>query len=68
MSEQDKEIFERIKELVKEDWFNKGEDAPDNIREEFEEVESDNELLNELLVTVSKYITYKFSSRNPNIS
>ena len=49
MSEHDKEIFERIKELAKEDWFKKGEDAPDNIREEFEEVESDNELLNKLI-------------------
>lgn len=49
MTEQDKEIFERIKTLAKEDWFKKGEDAPDCIREEFEEIESDNEVINELL-------------------
>ena len=49
MTERDKEIFERIKTLAKEDWFKKGEDAPDNIREEFEEIESDNDVLSELL-------------------
>lgn len=49
MNEQDKEIFERIKTLDKEDWFKKGEDAPDNITEEFKEIESDNEVINELL-------------------
>lgn len=49
MTERDKEIFERIKTLTKEDWFGKGKDAPDCIREELEEVESDDEVLNELL-------------------
>lgn len=45
----DKEILERIKELSNEDWFKNGDDAPDNIIEEFEDIESDNSELDYLI-------------------
>ncbi len=46
---EDNQILERIKELSKEDWFNNGDDAPDDIIEEFEDIKSDNDDLNYLI-------------------
>jgi hypothetical protein len=46
---EDNQILARIKELSKEDWFKNGDDAPDDIIEEFEDIESDNEDLNYLI-------------------
>ena len=46
---EDNQILARIKELSNEDWFKNGEDAPDDIIEEFEDIESDNENLNYLI-------------------
>ena len=43
------QILARIKELSNEDWFKNGDDAPDDIIEEFEDIESDNEDLNYLI-------------------
>lgn len=45
----DKDIIARIKELSNEDWFKNGDDAPDDIIEEFEDIESDNDDLNYLI-------------------
>jgi hypothetical protein len=45
----DNEILERIKELSNEDWFKNGDDAPENIIEEFEDIESDNSDLDYLI-------------------
>jgi hypothetical protein len=45
----DNEILERIKELSNEDWFKNGYDAPENIIEEFEDIESDNSDLDYLI-------------------
>lgn len=45
----DQEILDRVKELSNEDWFKNGDDAPDDIIEEFEDIESDNEDLNHLI-------------------
>ncbi len=46
---EDNQILARIKELSNEDWFKNGDDAPDDIIEEFEDIESDNEDLNYLI-------------------
>ena len=46
---EDNQILARIKELSKEDWFKNGDDAPDDIIEEFEDIESDIEDLNYLI-------------------
>ena len=45
----DNEILERIKELSNEDWFKNGDDAPENIIEEFEDIESVNSDLDYLI-------------------
>jgi len=50
---EDNQILARIKELSKEDWFKNGDDAPDDIIEEFEDIESDNDDLNYLIELTS---------------
>ena len=50
---EDNQILERIKELSKENWFKNGDDAPDYIIEEFENIESDNDDLNYLIELAS---------------
>jgi hypothetical protein len=50
---EDNQILERIKELSKEDWFKNGDDAPDDIIEEFGNIESDNDDLNYLIELAS---------------
>jgi len=46
---EDKDILARIKELSNEDWFKNGEDAPEEIIDEFDGVEADNDDLGYLL-------------------
>jgi|LauGreDrversion4_2_1035121.scaffolds.fasta_scaffold205637_1 hypothetical protein len=46
---EDKDILERIKQLSVEDWFNNGEDAPEEIIEELGFLEADNDDLAWLL-------------------
>jgi hypothetical protein len=45
----DQEILDRINELSKEDWFKDGEDAPDDVINEFDEIETDNDELTHLI-------------------
>ena len=45
----DQEILDRINELSKEDWFKNGEDAPDDVINEFDEIETDNDELTHLI-------------------
>jgi hypothetical protein len=45
----DQEILDRINELSKEDWFKNGDDAPEDIINEFYEIETDNDTLTHLL-------------------
>ena len=45
----DQEILDRVKELSKEDWFKNGEDAPEDVINEFDEIETDNDELTHLI-------------------
>ena len=45
----DQEILDRVNELSKEDWFKNGEDAPDDVINEFDEIETDNDELTHLI-------------------
>ena len=45
----DKDILERIKELSNEDWFKNGEDAPEEVCNEFEDIEASDPNLDYLL-------------------
>ncbi len=46
---EDKDILARIKELSKEDWFKNGEDAPEDVCNEFENIEASDPNLDYLL-------------------
>lgn len=46
---EDKEILARIKELSKEDWFKNGDDAPEEIIDEFDGVQANNDDLDYLI-------------------
>ena len=45
----DQEILDRVKELSKEDWFKNGEDAPEDVINEFDDIETDNDELTHLI-------------------
>ena len=45
----DQEILDRVNELSKEDWFKNGEDAPEDVINEFDEIETDNDELTHLI-------------------